>query len=41
MIDWIGEDLSPDKDKGITRSQITEGQDHLTPSEGGLVERKY
>ncbi|XP_014218997.1 FK506-binding protein 59 isoform X2 [Copidosoma floridanum] len=38
MIDWIGEDITPEKDKGVTRDQIKEGEGFLTPSSGGLVD---
>ncbi|KAJ8668218.1 hypothetical protein QAD02_009881 [Eretmocerus hayati] len=38
MIDWVSEDLSPHKDKGISRQQIKAGEGYLTPSDGGLVE---
>lgn len=41
MIDWIGEDLSPDKDNGITREQIVAGEGFLTPNEGALVDSEY
>ncbi|CAK9825555.1 FK506-binding protein 59 [Anthophora retusa] len=38
MIDWKGEDLSPDKDGSIERYQITPGKGHMKdPEEGALV----
>ncbi|XP_017793268.1 PREDICTED: FK506-binding protein 59-like isoform X2 [Habropoda laboriosa] len=38
MIDWKGEDLSPDKDGSIERYQITPGNGHMKdPEEGALV----
>lgn len=38
MIDWEGEDLSPNKDQGITKDLISDGEGHLTPSDGSLLE---
>ncbi|OXU31501.1 hypothetical protein TSAR_001033 [Trichomalopsis sarcophagae] len=38
MIDWVGEDLSPDKDEGITREQIQAGEGYAIPNEGALVD---
>ena len=40
MIKWIGEDLSPNKDKGITRDLIKAGEGYLMPTQGGLVDGK-
>ena len=37
MIDWTGDDLSPDKDGSIEKFQITQGKDYVTPHEGALV----
>ncbi|XP_078041970.1 FK506-binding protein 59kD isoform X2 [Augochlora pura] len=37
MIDWVGEDLSPDHDGSIKRYQIIEGKDSDVPLEGALV----
>ncbi|XP_043664793.1 FK506-binding protein 59 isoform X1 [Vespula pensylvanica] len=37
MIDWSGEDLSPDKDGSIERLQITPGKDYVTPRDRSLV----
>ena len=37
MIDWKGEDLSPDKDGNIERYQMIQGKDYVTPQEGALV----
>ncbi|XP_017877085.1 FK506-binding protein 59 isoform X2 [Ceratina calcarata] len=37
MIDWKGEDLSPEKDGSIERYQIVQGKDPITPNEGALV----
>lgn len=41
MIDWKGEDLSPDKDGSIERYQMIQGKDYITPQEGALVNGKY
>lgn len=41
MIDWTGDDLSPDKDGSIEKFQITQGKDYVTPHEGALVNSKY
>lgn len=38
LFDWEMEDLSPDKDKGILRSVITEGEGYSTPGDGSAVE---
>ncbi|XP_011495235.1 PREDICTED: FK506-binding protein 59 [Ceratosolen solmsi marchali] len=38
LLDWTGEDLSPDKDKGITRKLIKAGQGHSSPNDGGVVD---
>ncbi|XP_048262571.1 peptidyl-prolyl cis-trans isomerase FKBP4 isoform X2 [Bombus affinis] len=37
MIDWKGEDLSPEKNGSIERYQIVQGKDYITPQEGALV----
>ncbi|XP_003704657.1 FK506-binding protein 59kD isoform X1 [Megachile rotundata] len=37
MIDWKGEDLSPDKDGSIERFQMIQGKDYITPQDGALV----
>ncbi|KAF3426350.1 hypothetical protein E2986_06491 [Frieseomelitta varia] len=37
MIDWKGEDLSPEKNGNIERYQIVQGKDYITPQEGALV----
>lgn len=38
MLNWEGEDLSPNKDKSIERFQIIPGKKYnVSPSEGGLV----
>ena len=41
MIDWKGEDLSPEKNGNIERYQIVQGKDYITPQEGALVNGKY
>ncbi|XP_058809060.1 peptidyl-prolyl cis-trans isomerase FKBP4 isoform X2 [Phymastichus coffea] len=38
LIDWEGEDLSPDKDKSIVRDIIKAGEGFLTPAYGSLLE---
>lgn len=39
MLDWRGEDLSPNKDGGIERVEVlTPGEGHTTPNDGALVE---
>lgn len=38
MISWSGEDISPKKDGGIERYQITPGEGYSSPNEGALVE---
>lgn len=38
VIDWKGEDLSPKKDGGIERLQITPGEGYTTPNDGAVVE---
>lgn len=37
MIDWSGEDLSPEKDQSIQRFQIVQGKDIDSPKEGSMV----
>ncbi|XP_011692862.1 PREDICTED: FK506-binding protein 59 isoform X2 [Wasmannia auropunctata] len=37
LLDWSGEDLSPNKDKGIERFQIVAGQSYTNPEEGSSV----
>ncbi|XP_076630563.1 FK506-binding protein 59kD [Colletes latitarsis] len=37
VIDWTGEDLSPDRDGSIERYQIIEGKDNKTPQSEALV----
>ncbi|XP_036145842.1 FK506-binding protein 59 [Monomorium pharaonis] len=37
LLDWCGEDLSPDKDKSIERFQIVAGQSYANPEEGSSV----
>ncbi|KYN39332.1 hypothetical protein ALC56_06258 [Trachymyrmex septentrionalis] len=37
LLDWSGEDLSPNKDKGIERFQIVAGQSYAHPEEGSTV----
>lgn len=41
MIDWKGEDLSPDKDGSIERYQIVQGKDVIKPQDGALVNGEY
>ncbi|KAJ8969796.1 hypothetical protein NQ317_003301 [Molorchus minor] len=38
VIDWEGEDLSPNNDRGIERLQITSGEGYTTPNDGSSVE---
>ena len=38
LISWVGEDLSPDKDQGVIREQITAGTGYAMPNEGALVD---
>lgn len=38
LIDWIGEDLSPNKNNGILRTVIKQGKEHSSPNDGALVE---
>ncbi|CAH1113520.1 unnamed protein product [Psylliodes chrysocephalus] len=38
VIDWIGEDLSPNQDGGIERIQVTAGEAYSTPNEGAQVD---
>lgn len=38
MIDWQGEDLSPNSNGGILKSQITAGDGYSTPNDGAQVE---
>nr|QBH73885.1 fk506-binding protein [Encarsia formosa] len=38
LINWLGEDLSPKKNKAIIREVITAGSGYANPTEGGLVE---
>lgn len=40
VIDWIGEDISPQKDGTIERYQITAGEGYSTPNDGAFVEGK-
>ncbi|GJQ77441.1 FKBP59 [Trypoxylus dichotomus] len=40
VIGWKGEDLSPGKDGGIERLQITPGDGYSTPNDGAMVEVK-
>lgn len=40
LIDWLGEDLSPDKSKSIVKEQIEAGSGYGNPTEGGMVEGK-
>lgn len=37
LLDWCGEDLSPNKDKSIERFQIITGQNYTNPEEGNTV----
>ncbi|CAL7944557.1 unnamed protein product [Xylocopa violacea] len=37
MIDWKGEDLSPNQDGSIERYQIVQGKSYTTPNDGALV----
>ncbi|XP_015433460.1 PREDICTED: FK506-binding protein 59 isoform X2 [Dufourea novaeangliae] len=37
MIDWTDEDLSPEKDRSIQKSQITKGKKYSVPTEGSLM----
>lgn len=37
MIDWKGEDLSPEKDGSIERFVITAGKGFTTPADASLV----
>jgi len=37
LLDWSGEDLSPNKDKGIERFQIVAGQNYAHPEEDSTV----
>lgn len=41
MIDWKGEDLSPEKDGSIERFVITAGKGYATPAEASLVRGNY
>lgn len=38
MISWEGEDLSPKKNKGILRYNVTEGTGSDNPTEGAYVD---
>ncbi|KAL3265474.1 hypothetical protein HHI36_009678 [Cryptolaemus montrouzieri] len=38
VLDWTGEDLSPKKDGGIERIQITPGEGYANPNDGALVQ---
>lgn len=38
MLDWAAEDISPEKDGGITRELLIEGQSFSSPNEGSNVE---
>lgn len=38
MIDWQGEDLSPNEDGGIIRTQISAGEGYTSPNEGSQVD---
>jgi len=38
LIKWQMEDLTPEKDGGVLRSVLQEGEGYLTPSEGATVE---
>ncbi|KAK9710731.1 FKBP-type peptidyl-prolyl cis-trans isomerase [Popillia japonica] len=40
VLGWKGEDLSPSKDGGIERLQLTAGDGYSTPNEGAIVEVK-
>ena len=37
MIDWTGEDLSPEKDGAIERLQIKAGEGFSSPTDGAVV----
>ncbi|XP_011867411.1 PREDICTED: FK506-binding protein 59 isoform X2 [Vollenhovia emeryi] len=37
LLDWCGEDLSPNKDKSIQRYQIVPGQNYTNPEDGSAV----
>ncbi|CAL1278682.1 unnamed protein product [Larinioides sclopetarius] len=41
LFKWQMEDVSSDKDNGILRSIITEGEGYITPGEGSNVEGNY
>ncbi|CAG9839505.1 unnamed protein product [Diabrotica balteata] len=38
VLSWKGEDLSPNKDGGIERIQVTAGEGYSTPNDGAQVE---
>lgn len=37
VLNWIGEDISPNQDGGIERIQIIQGEGYTTPNEGSIV----
>ena len=40
MLEWKGEDVSPNKDSSIEKYQIIAGTGYTTPNNGTLVEGK-
>lgn len=41
VIDWKGEDLSPGKDGGIEKLQITPGEGYSNPNDGAVCEGNF
>jgi len=41
LLDWQGEDLSPNKDKSIERFQIVAGKPYANPEDGAQVNSQY
>lgn len=40
VLDWMGEDVSPDKDGSIEKNQIIQGEGYTSPNEGAIVTGK-
>jgi len=38
LLDWEGEDISPNKDKSIEKYQIDAGKPHASPEDNNLVD---
>lgn len=41
VLDWMGEDISPNNDGSIEKIQIVEGEGYTTPNEGAIVDGKW